>query len=120
MSDPASSLINSHAKPTHPDANWGRILCAVGYTPLPEGTIDPARVSVSFLPAASAASRSPLVLLINGEPAEMDEARASAILAAEEFEVRIDLGVQGGEAATYWTCDLSHVSLYERRWAPRS
>nr|GFD56075.1 hypothetical protein [Tanacetum cinerariifolium] len=34
----------------------------------------------------------------------------SEILAEEDLEILIDLGVKGGEGAKYWTCDFSHVS----------
>ena len=51
----------------------------------------------------------PLPVLVNGEPENVDERRASEILSAEEFEVKVDLGC-GSEKATYWTCDLSYVS----------
>ncbi|KAJ9099898.1 hypothetical protein QFC21_003903 [Naganishia friedmannii] len=92
------------------DANWGRILCAVGYTNLPAGTINPSTVSVSFNPPASAGNTIPLRLLTNGEPEpEIDEARASELLKEEDLEIIIDLGVkEGGQEATYWTCDFSH------------
>ncbi|KAJ9093482.1 hypothetical protein QFC19_008341 [Naganishia cerealis] len=91
------------------DANWGRILCAVGYTNLPAGTISPSTVSVSFIPPTGAANSTPLRLLTNGEPEEtIDEERASELLALEDLEICIDLGVKDGEEATYWTCDFSH------------
>jgi glutamate N-acetyltransferase/amino-acid N-acetyltransferase len=52
-----------------------------------------------------------LRLLTNGEPEEnIDEARASVLLAEEDLEVEIDLG-GGQEEARVWTCDFSHVSL---------
>ncbi|KAK4684832.1 glutamate N-acetyltransferase / amino-acid N-acetyltransferase, partial [Tremellales sp. Uapishka_1] len=90
------------------DANWGRILCAVGYTPLPESTISPTSVSVSFLPPSTSANPSALRLLTNGEPEpEIDEARASEILAEEDLEVEVDLG-SGEHEARVWTCDFSH------------
>lgn len=85
------------------DANWGRILCAVGYSD-PDFTIDPSLVSVSFIPTDGSPE---LRLLVNGEPEQVDEKRASEILKAEDLEVRIELGL-GKESATYWTCDLSH------------
>src|SRR4051812_13391155 len=80
------------------DANWGRILCAVGYTPLPPTTISPSSVSVSFIPPTTSADPTPLKLLTNGEPEpDIDEERASVILAEEDLEVLIDLGVEGGQ-----------------------
>ncbi|WVQ65818.1 arginine biosynthesis bifunctional protein ArgJ, mitochondrial [Kwoniella botswanensis] len=90
------------------DANWGRILCAVGYTPLSPNPISPTSVSVSFLPPATSSNTTPLRLLTNGEPEpNIDEARASEILKEEDLEIEIDLG-DGNEEAKVWTCDFSH------------
>ncbi|GMK55898.1 hypothetical protein CspeluHIS016_0209540 [Cutaneotrichosporon spelunceum] len=90
------------------DANWGRILCATGYADVPAGAVDPFRVSVAFIPSATCADQSPLRLLTKGEPeADMDEARASVILAEEDLEIDIDLG-NGDAEAQFWTCDFSH------------
>jgi glutamate N-acetyltransferase/amino-acid N-acetyltransferase len=95
------------------DANWGRILCAIGYTQSVEaGTIVPERTSVSFKPVDG----SPVLkLLVNGEPEKVDEDRASAILQDEDLEIIVDLGGGekgekglGGEDALYWFCDFSH------------
>jgi glutamate N-acetyltransferase/amino-acid N-acetyltransferase len=81
-----------------------------GYTPLPEGTIDPTKVSVTFIPSASCADSTPLKLLTNGEPEpNIDEDRASVSLQEEDLEVLVDLGA-GSEEARVWTCDFSHVS----------
>lgn len=99
------------------DANWGRILCAVGYAPLPAGSewaIDPARVTVTFVPpAGEEASHAPLTVLQDGAPQQVDEAKAAALLALEDINIVVDL--QGGsegadgarEEACYWTCDFS-------------
>ncbi|KAJ6070188.1 hypothetical protein N7467_011507 [Penicillium canescens] len=95
------------------DANWGRILCAVGYTQgVAEGTIVPERTSVSFRPVDGSAV---LKLLVNGEPESVDEERASVILQNEDLEIVVDLGGGekgdagcGGEDAVYWFCDFSH------------
>jgi len=84
------------------DANWGRILCAVGYAPV--NCVDPTKVSVSFVPSDGTAD---LALLVNGEPQIIDEARASQILEKEDLEIRVTLGV-GNEGAKYYTCDFSH------------
>jgi glutamate N-acetyltransferase/amino-acid N-acetyltransferase len=95
------------------DANWGRILCAVGYTPgVRDGVVVPERTSVSFRPVDG----SPVLkLLVDGEPESVDEERASAILQSEDLEIEIDLGGGeqgaagcGGEDAVYWFCDFSH------------
>ncbi|WWC70721.1 glutamate N-acetyltransferase/amino-acid acetyltransferase [Kwoniella pini CBS 10737] len=90
------------------DANWGRILCAVGYTPLSPNPISPTSVSVSFLPPSSSSNTTPLRLLTNGEPeSDIDEERASEILKEEDLEIEIDLG-DGKEESKVWTCDFSH------------
>ncbi|TYJ58462.1 arginine biosynthesis ArgJ, mitochondrial [Cryptococcus floricola] len=106
----AKSIANSNLFKTAmygQDANWGRILCAVGYTPTAKPII-PSRVSVSFIPAPSVADSTPLRLLTNGEPeANIDEERASVILKEEDLEVEVDLG-DGNEEARVWTCDFSH------------
>ncbi|OJJ44837.1 hypothetical protein ASPZODRAFT_71346 [Penicilliopsis zonata CBS 506.65] len=92
------------------DANWGRILCAVGYTPdVAEGVVVPERTSVSFRPVDGSA---PLHLLVNGEPEVVDEDRAATILQDEDLEIVVDLGGGksglGSEEAIYWFCDFSH------------
>ncbi|KAN0137021.1 arginine biosynthesis bifunctional protein ArgJ beta chain [Lactarius tabidus] len=85
------------------DANWGRVLAATGSVPL-SAPLDPTRVSVSFVPTDG----SPVLpLLVNGEPENVDEVRASEILSAEDLEVRVELGL-GPESAKYWTCDFSY------------
>lgn len=92
------------------DANWGRILCAVGYAAEVEpGTVVPERTSVSFVPVDGSAE---LKLLVDGEPEAVDEERAGKILESEDLEIRVDLGGgetgSGREEASYWTCDFSH------------
>ncbi|CAG8438408.1 14012_t:CDS:10 [Ambispora leptoticha] len=84
------------------DANWGRILCAVGYSGVK--SINPSSVSVSFIPTDGT---TPLNLLVNGEPELVDEKRASEILAMEDLEIGVDLG-GGDHSAKMWTCDFSH------------
>ncbi|KAJ5576029.1 Peptidase S58 DmpA/arginine biosynthesis protein ArgJ [Penicillium sp. DV-2018c] len=95
------------------DANWGRILCAVGYTQgIAEGVVVPERTSVSFRPVDGSAD---LKLLVNGEPESVDEERAGVILQDEDLEIVVDLAGGekgdagcGGEDAVYWFCDFSH------------
>ncbi|KAE8268236.1 hypothetical protein A4X09_0g4095 [Tilletia walkeri] len=109
------------------DANWGRILCAVGYAKLPTATsdgltatrkwsVDPALVTVRFLPPSSASSSQnfrPLLVLDNGVPQKVDEDEAGKLLALEDIVIEVDLkggsaGASGvRESATYWTCDFS-------------
>lgn len=84
------------------DANWGRILCAIGYA---EIDVEPTRTNVSFVPTDGSAV---LHLLTDGEPQVIDEERASEILQFEDLQIDIDLGLQGDGKCQFWTCDLSH------------
>ncbi|KAG0145750.1 hypothetical protein CROQUDRAFT_658254 [Cronartium quercuum f. sp. fusiforme G11] len=90
------------------DANWGRILCAVGYTET-KVAIDPTKVSVSFLPVETGQGEQlgELKLLVNGEPETVDEARARKILEADDLEILIDLGGDPKMVSNYYTCDFS-------------
>ncbi|KAK4147079.1 DNA replication factor C-like protein [Dichotomopilus funicola] len=100
------------------DANWGRILCATGYSLISEPgqpvnevpEIAPERTNVSFIPTDGTAE---LKLLVNGEPEKVDEARAAEILELEDLEILVRLG-QGDKQATYWTCDYSHEYMVEK------
>ncbi|CAH2354498.1 arginine biosynthesis bifunctional protein ArgJ, mitochondrial [[Candida] railenensis] len=85
------------------DANWGRILCSIGYSEVE--AIIPERTNVSFVPADGSAK---LDLLVNGEPQQVDEERASEILEFEDLRIEIELGTGGGEDCEFWTCDLTH------------
>ncbi|KIM88472.1 hypothetical protein PILCRDRAFT_95600 [Piloderma croceum F 1598] len=85
------------------DANWGRILASTGCVAL-STPLNPSLVSVSFVPSDGSSA---LPVLVDGEPEDVDEARAKEILQEEEFEVRVELGL-GAESATYWTCDFSY------------
>ena len=84
------------------DANWGRVLAAVGYSGV---KVDPDRVALWF--GTGQAGDAPLQLVKGGQPFDVDEVRASEILAHDAIEIVVDLGL-GAEEATVWTCDLSH------------
>ncbi|KAL8874205.1 MAG: hypothetical protein Q9174_000433 [Haloplaca sp. 1 TL-2023] len=95
------------------DANWGRILCAVGYaSDLNPGPVVPEKTSVSFVPTDGSKA---LQLLVKGEPEIVDEKRAGKILEEEDLEILVDLGGgdggEGKQEASYWFCDFSHVSV---------
>lgn len=77
------------------DANWGRILAALGYS---GAEFDPERVSVRL---------GDLVLAEGGRSAGFDEDRARALLQQETVRFDVDLGAGGG-AATAWGCDLTY------------
>jgi glutamate N-acetyltransferase/amino-acid N-acetyltransferase len=82
------------------DANWGRVVCAAGYSGV---QIEPERLSLWMENRLDS-----LHLVRRGEPFEIDETRASAILAETEVTFRLELG-EGSESATAWTCDLTHA-----------
>jgi glutamate N-acetyltransferase / amino-acid N-acetyltransferase len=77
------------------DANWGRIVMAVGRADEP---IDRDSLSVKFGPHWAA--QDGLIA------ANYDEAKMSAYMKKAELEVAIDVGVGRG-ASTMWTCDLT-------------
>ena len=52
--------------------------------------LDPARVSVSFITIDGS---KPLLLLVNGEPEQVDEVHAKEILSSEDLEVQVELEV---------------------------
>lgn len=89
------------------DANWGRILCAIGSTETvgAEGP-KPEQTSVSFV----ATNGEHLRLVTNGEPEALDEAKAAELLAEEDVEILVDLGFRDTdcEPVSFWTCDFSH------------
>ena len=81
------------------DANWGRALCAMGYS---GETFDPDKVNVSF---ASAAGEIPECS--NGRGLDFDEDRAKKILSEHDVEIRISMG-EGNAACTCWGCDITY------------
>ena len=81
------------------DANWGRVICAAGYSGAP---VDPNRLSLWMENDVGS-----LHLVTRGMPFETDEATAARILAADEVTFRLDLGL-GTAQTTVWTCDLTH------------
>ncbi|KAI9689612.1 MAG: hypothetical protein M1822_010264 [Bathelium mastoideum] len=86
------------------DANWGRVLCAIGYAEGVESVV-PAETSVSFVPGDGSAE---LKVVVLGEPEAVDEARAAEILGQEDVEIWVRLSEGGKGEAVYWTCDFSH------------
>ncbi|KAJ3195104.1 hypothetical protein HK101_001081 [Irineochytrium annulatum] len=83
------------------DANWGRIVCAVGYSGI---EVDPGKVNLRI---ESGDGKKQLHLFKNGAPFDVDEAKAAEILNEEDIVLRVDLGM-GKETATMYTCDMTH------------
>jgi glutamate N-acetyltransferase/amino-acid N-acetyltransferase len=81
------------------DPNWGRVLCAAGYS---GAEIDPDLLSLSF----GAPGAAQVQVVADGLPLDYAEREAAALLRQDPVYVNLDLGL-GDAAATVWTCDFS-------------
>jgi glutamate N-acetyltransferase/amino-acid N-acetyltransferase len=81
------------------DANWGRILCAIGYT---EGAFDCGNISVDI-----ASGRDRVKVCKGSEAAAFDEGKAKKILADDSIVIDVDLH-DGEDSAVAWGCDLTY------------
>ena len=81
------------------DANWGRVLCAIGYS---GADVDVGKVDVSF---KSEAGEIPVCK--DGAGIEFSEEKAKEILLCKEITICIDLNSGEGEAVA-WGCDLTY------------
>lgn len=81
------------------DANWGRVLCAIGYS---GAEVDVSRVGVSFKSAKGIVE-----VCRNGAGIDFSEEIAKEILLEREIDINITLGDGCGEA-TAWGCDLTY------------
>ena len=81
------------------DANWGRVLCAIGYTP---GDFDISRTAVRLKSKAGE-----VFVCENAALHPYSEEEAAKVLAEPEIEILIDLG-SGTAAAKAWGCDLTY------------
>ncbi len=77
------------------DPNWGRILCAVGYS---GSNVQPARTSLAI---------GGVTIVEAGLGARYDEALLRKVMSEKDITVVVDLGL-GQEEATVWTCDFSY------------
>jgi glutamate N-acetyltransferase/amino-acid N-acetyltransferase len=82
------------------DANWGRVLCALGYS---GAEFDPDATDVYF-----ASSAGEILVCKGGASVPFSEETAKKILSAEEIEIRIVLAGGGKGAAMVWGCDLTY------------
>jgi len=81
------------------DANWGRVLCAIGYSGAP---VDVSKVDVSFVSAAGE-----ILVCKDGAGVEFSEEIAKTILLEKEIGISVSLNT--GEAnAVAWGCDLTY------------
>ncbi|MGN0553818.1 MAG: bifunctional glutamate N-acetyltransferase/amino-acid acetyltransferase ArgJ [Oscillospiraceae bacterium] len=81
------------------DANWGRILCAVGYA---EADFDINKVAVDLSSAAGS-----IHVCENGAGVDFSEDTAKVVLSEDEITISVDLNA-GDASATAWGCDLTY------------
>ncbi len=81
------------------DANWGRVLCAIGYS---GAKVDVNKIDVSFCSAAGSVE-----VCKGGAGVEFSESEAKKILSEKEITVQISLG-DGAGCAVAWGCDLTY------------
>jgi glutamate N-acetyltransferase / amino-acid N-acetyltransferase len=77
------------------ELNWGRILCAVGYSGIP---FDPERISLCL---------NGIPIFRNGSPVSSTRARAEKAMKSHDLLIEVDIA-DGRSSARVWTCDLSH------------
>ena len=98
----AKSVINSNlvkAAMFGSDANWGRVLCALGYA----GTdLDVNKIDVRFTSAAGE-----VFVCENGSGVPFSEEEAKRVLSQKEVVIDVDLK-DGAYSATAWGCDLTY------------
>lgn len=81
------------------DANWGRVLCAIGYS---GADVDVSKVGVSFR-----SHKGEIEVCRNGAGIDFSEESAKIILSENEIEILVSLG-NGNASATAWGCDLTY------------
>ena len=81
------------------DANWGRVLCAIGYS---GADVDVNLVDVHFVSA-----KGEILVCKNGAGVEFSEEKAKEILLENEIEIRVGLN-SGDASSTAWGCDLTY------------
>ena len=81
------------------DANWGRVLCAIGYS---GADVDVTKIDVSFKSAAGQVD-----VCKNGAGIDFSEETAKEVLTEKEIQVLIELN-SGSFDATAWGCDLTY------------
>jgi glutamate N-acetyltransferase/amino-acid N-acetyltransferase len=81
------------------DANWGRVLCAIGYS---GAAVDISKIDVAFSSAAGH-----IAVCQNGAGIPFSEETAKDVLSKDEINILVSLN-DGSEAATAWGCDLTY------------
>ena len=81
------------------DANWGRVLCAIGYS---GADVDVNSIDVSFK-----SNKGEILVCKNGAGVDFSEEKAKEILLEKEIEILVSLG-NAEASATAWGCDLTY------------
>ena len=81
------------------DANWGRVLCAMGYS---GASFDPDKVNVEFASAAGS-----IEVCHQGRGVDFDEIKAKKILTEHDVEININMN-EGAAKCTCWGCDMTY------------
>ncbi len=81
------------------DANWGRVLCALGYS---GASFDPENVDLYF-----EADGESMLIFTKGSAADYSEEKAAELLGSSKVIIRSDMHM-GEEKATAWGCDLTY------------
>ena len=81
------------------DANWGRVLCAIGYS---GAKVDVSKIDVSFK-----SKKGEIPVCVNGAGIEFSEEKAKEILLENEIEILVSLN-DGNFSSTAWGCDLTY------------
>ncbi|MBR2080442.1 MAG: bifunctional glutamate N-acetyltransferase/amino-acid acetyltransferase ArgJ [Oscillospiraceae bacterium] len=81
------------------DANWGRVLCAIGYS---GAEVDVWKVDVRF-----SSAKGEILVCKNGASVPFSEEKAKEILLESEIDILVDLG-DGEACASAWGCDLTY------------
>lgn len=79
------------------DANWGRILAAVGRAPISSIDVSGIHIWIGDVKLVSAGAADP----------DYTEQAGAAVFAQSDIQIRIDMGA-GDASTTVWTCDFSH------------
>jgi glutamate N-acetyltransferase/amino-acid N-acetyltransferase len=81
------------------DANWGRVLCAIGYS---GADVDVNKIDVSFKSV-----KGEILVCRDGAGVEFSEEKAKEILLEKEIDIIVDLN-SGEYSSTAWGCDLTY------------
>lgn len=81
------------------DANWGRVLCAIGYS---KAEVDVTKIDVSFK-----SRKGEILVCKNGSGVDFSEEKAKEILLEDEIEIMVVLNL-GEYSSKAWGCDLTY------------